>query len=108
MHVSLIQPGRVKTPIWEKSVAAAEELVKDLPPEAQTFYGAEMNRMRDLAKVANDQGVAADEVAKAVEQALVSAKPKTRYVVGSDAKQATFLLKVLPDRWMDYLARRTV
>jgi NAD(P)-dependent dehydrogenase (short-subunit alcohol dehydrogenase family) len=106
LSVSLIEPGRVKTPIWDKSVAAAEDIAKTLPAQAQTLYGAAMNKLREGAMTATTQGVAPDEVAKAVEHALVSANPKIRYVVGPDAKQATLLLKLLPDKWMDWLAKR--
>ncbi len=106
LSVSLIEPGRIATPIWEKSVQAANELAKQLPPEVQSLYGPELDRLREQASKANSEGVAADEVAKAVEHALVSARPKIRYVVGPDAKQATLLLRVLPDRLMDRLTRR--
>lgn len=107
LHVSIIEPGFVKTPIWEKSIAAAETLAHDLPSEAHTLYGTEMNKLRGQASLANDQGVSADEVAKAVEHALVSVKPKTRYLVGADAKRAALLLSLLPDAWMDWLTKRT-
>jgi NAD(P)-dependent dehydrogenase (short-subunit alcohol dehydrogenase family) len=106
VQVSLIEPGRVQTPIWEKSIQVAEDTAKLLPAEAQTFYGAQLNKLREQAVTANSQGVPADEVAKAVEQALVSARAKIRYVVGPDAKQATVLLRLFPDRWMDWLAKR--
>ena len=46
--------------------------------------------------------MAAEEVAQAVEHALTSAKPKTRYVVGSDAKLRMKLIH-LPDRLVDSL-----
>ena len=45
------------------------------------------------------------EVAKAVEHALTSAKPKTRYVVGPDAKRRARVQK-LPDRVRDRVLTR--
>jgi NAD(P)-dependent dehydrogenase (short-subunit alcohol dehydrogenase family) len=106
LQVSLIEPGRVQTPIWDKSVVAADDVAKTLPAQAQTLYGAAMNKLREGAMTATTRGVAADEVAKAVEHALVSDRPKIRYIVGPDAKQATLLLKLLPDRWLDWLTQR--
>jgi hypothetical protein len=49
--------------------------------------------------------VPAVEVAKAVEHALTSAKPKTRYIVGPDARRRARVEK-LPDRLRDRLLTR--
>jgi hypothetical protein len=54
------------------------------------------------AALAEKGGCSAEEVAKAVEHALTAAKPRTRYVVGSDAK-LRMRLRILPDRTMDSL-----
>jgi NAD(P)-dependent dehydrogenase (short-subunit alcohol dehydrogenase family) len=106
LHVSLIEPGRIATPIWEKSVQVAEDMAKRLPLKAQKLYGAKLDLMRDRATHGTSQGVPTDEVAKAVEHALVAERPKIRYVVGPDAKLATVLLKFLPDRLLDSVARQ--
>jgi hypothetical protein len=39
--------------------------------------------------------------ARAVEHALTATRPKTRYVVGHDAKMRLFITRVLPTRVMD-------
>lgn len=49
--------------------------------------------------------VPADEVTKAVEHALTSPRPKTRYVVGPDVKRRARVEK-LPDRLRDRLLTR--
>ena len=36
ISVSLIQPGAVKTPIWDKGLRAGEELLRSAPPEVRT------------------------------------------------------------------------
>jgi NAD(P)-dependent dehydrogenase (short-subunit alcohol dehydrogenase family) len=104
--VSLIEPGRIATPIWEKSVQVAEDMAKQLPPEAQKLYGKKLDLMRERAKTGTNQGVPADEVAKAVEHALVATRPNIRYVVGPDARLATLLIRFLPDRLVDWVARQ--
>lgn len=106
MYVSLIEPGRIATPIWEKSLQRADEAAKQLPSEAQKLYGARLDGLRESAKRGTSQGVPADEVAKAVEHALVAARPNIRYVVGSDAKLASLLVRFLPDRLLDWVTRR--
>ena len=47
-----------------------------------------------------------ETVAKAVEHALTAARPKTRYLVGRDAKVRALMIKLLPDRWSDRLMTR--
>ena len=106
MFVSLVEPGRVVTPIWEKSVHVAEVTSKQLPPQAQTLYGKKLNLMRERAKRGTTQGVSPDEVARAVEHALMATRPKIRYVVGPDAKVATLLIRVLPNRLLDWVGRQ--
>jgi hypothetical protein len=36
--------------------------------------------------------------------ALTARRPKTRYVVGWDARAALFMKWLLPDRWFDQIA----
>ena len=39
VDVILIEPGGVKTPIWRKGNELADELLEDMPPEAERLYG---------------------------------------------------------------------
>lgn len=101
IEVISIQPGAIATPIWNKSLARADEMVKGLPAQADTLYGARLARLRQAILERADQGISADEVAKVVSQALLARRPKTRYLVGRDAKLGALLVKLLPDRWRD-------
>lgn len=42
----LLKPGAVKTPIWDKALAASEELLEALPPAAQQLYGQLSKQVR--------------------------------------------------------------
>ena len=44
IEVVAIEPGGIKTPIWEKGVADAERMTDALPPEAQLHYGRLVGR----------------------------------------------------------------
>jgi NAD(P)-dependent dehydrogenase (short-subunit alcohol dehydrogenase family) len=102
MSVSIIEPGTIATAIWTKPQRALEEF----PPEAAELYGERIAKFRRLASERSAaRGVPAEEVAKAVEHALTSAKPKARYLVGPDAKRRARLQK-LPQRWRDRLLTR--
>ena len=39
VDVILVEPGGVKTPIWNKAEALADDMLEDVPPEAERLYG---------------------------------------------------------------------
>src|SRR5262249_19654924 len=98
MHVIVVEPGAIKTPIWEKGTAQVDELRERLPQAAQDLY---KDHIDSVAKALVDQdnaGIAPVEVAKVVERALTVSRPRYRYLVGRDAKAGGTLSRVLPDR----------
>ena len=102
MQVTIVEPGTIATPIWTKPQRSFDESSR----EAAGLYGERVEKFRRLAaERASGHAVPADEVAKVVERALTSAKPKTRYLVGPDAKRRARLQK-LPDRLRDRLLTR--
>ena len=106
VEVALIEPGAVKTPIWAKGMQAGEELLRNAPPEIRELYGAAVEIAAARAAHEDETGVDAIEVARAIEHALLSPKPKTRHPVGRQAKTMIPLTRVLPDRLKDYLILR--
>jgi len=82
MHVVLVDPGAVQTPIWDKGRAWADSLETDLPEAAQSRYGRAMQRLRELTHESEQRGVPPAEVAEAVHRALTAKQPHTRYFVG--------------------------
>jgi NAD(P)-dependent dehydrogenase (short-subunit alcohol dehydrogenase family) len=101
MHVAIVEPGTIATPIWTKPQPAVDAF----PAEAIQLYGERVAKFRALAAARASDAVPADDVAKAVEHALTSPRPKTRYVVGPDAKRRARVEK-LPDRLRDRLLTR--
>ena len=106
IHVSIIEPGSIATPIWDKSKVAIDELKKTLPEEAMMFYNDAMEASDKILQEFEEAGIPPDEVAKFVEHALTAKTPKTRYVVGRDAQLQRMLAKWVPDRMRDGLVRR--
>jgi NAD(P)-dependent dehydrogenase (short-subunit alcohol dehydrogenase family) len=99
--VALVEPGTIATPIWSKP----QRTVDEFPPEVAELYGERVARFRSLAASRAAKAVPADEVAVAVEHALTADRPKTRYIVGPDAKRRARVEK-LPDRLRDRLLTR--
>jgi NAD(P)-dependent dehydrogenase (short-subunit alcohol dehydrogenase family) len=102
MRVAIIEPGTIATAIWTKPQRAIDEY----PPEAAALYGERVEKFRRLAaKRSAEAGVPPVEVARAVEHALTSSRPKTRYIVGPDARRRARLER-LPTRLRDRLLTR--
>jgi NAD(P)-dependent dehydrogenase (short-subunit alcohol dehydrogenase family) len=108
IHIAVVEPGAVSTPIWEKGKAYAKESFDRLPEEGKRLYGSVLSRAEELLNRENERGVDPDAVAKAVAHALGSSRPRTRYPVGLDAQVATRFLTIVPDRIRDRLIRRRV
>ena len=107
MHVALVEPGAVATPIWDKGVDQADEMDRDAPPEVRERYGEVIDAVRKASEKNRTDGVPPQEVAEAVAHALTADKPKTRYLVGRDAKLRA-RVQWLPDRWRDRLIIRRI
>jgi NAD(P)-dependent dehydrogenase (short-subunit alcohol dehydrogenase family) len=108
IEVSVIEPGSVATKIWEKGTAKARELSQNLPAEGQELYGGMIAKMQELAAETAARGIPPEEVAKDVAHALTASKPKTRYLVGRDAKMRARVSGLVSDRTFDRLVARTL
>jgi NAD(P)-dependent dehydrogenase (short-subunit alcohol dehydrogenase family) len=96
IHVCIVEPGTIATPIWTKPQPVADSLDE----EAIARYGGRIEAMRAKAAERAARGASTDAVAAAVEHALTAERPKTRYLVGRDAKLRAAIEK-LPDRLRD-------
>jgi NAD(P)-dependent dehydrogenase (short-subunit alcohol dehydrogenase family) len=103
MHVSIVEPGTIATPIWTKPQPVADAIDRD----GLALYGARLDAFRRAAADRAAHGIPPDEVAKAVEHALASQRPRTRYLVGPDARRRA-LLQRLPDRLRDRILERAI
>jgi NAD(P)-dependent dehydrogenase (short-subunit alcohol dehydrogenase family) len=93
IHVAIIEPGTIKTPIWTRERP-------DPPEAARELYGDRIDAFRRTAVERGTKGAPPDDVALAVEHALTAGRPRTRYVVGRDAKLRARVER-LPDRMRD-------
>lgn len=103
IEVSIIEPGAIATPIWEKSDKAAVDLEASASDEARALYGAAAIRIREAVAQSAQRAIPPDAVVRAVHHALTAACPNTRYLVGVDAKFRAWMVKWLPDRVQDRL-----
>ena len=103
MWAACIEPGAVKTEIWKKGTQQIDDLKDNLPAPVRDKYKSAITGMEKFTSSANERGVSADRVAKAVEHALFARWPRTRYPVGPDARILIALRWLLPDALFDRL-----
>jgi NAD(P)-dependent dehydrogenase (short-subunit alcohol dehydrogenase family) len=106
VEVSIIEPGAIATEIWGKGAAEAPATREAIGPEMRELYGERLDRMEALAAKMGASGLEPQVVFEAVEHALTAAKPKTRYVIGRDAKIQAVARQLLPDRAFDRVVER--
>ena len=108
IRVSIIEPGSIKTPIWTRSVKRADELIASIEGrELDDLYGDRIAPFRQRAIERGAGGAPPENVAKVVVEALTTARPRTRYLIGRDARlRAGF--EHLPDRLRDRIYERVL
>jgi NAD(P)-dependent dehydrogenase (short-subunit alcohol dehydrogenase family) len=105
IQVALIEPGSIATPLWEKGLTDFDARAAAYPEEGKRLYGPVMPILRKKSEETAAAGISPDKVAQVVEHALTAAHPRTRYLVGSDARMQATVGK-LPDRARDALLSR--
>lgn len=96
--VSVLEVGDVDTRLWDKSLAVIEKTAKEMPKRGMELYGPVVG----IKERFQPHGIPPLEVAKEVEHALFSKRPKARYVVGEDAK-LLYLMRHLPTPILDWV-----
>lgn len=107
VRVAVVEPGRIATPIWEKSLAEGLERMERVSPKAKEYYGNLIDDLVEGARFAADHGTPPERVAQAVHRALSARRSRTRYFVGPDAHLINVLRRVLSDPQLDRVVSST-
>jgi NAD(P)-dependent dehydrogenase (short-subunit alcohol dehydrogenase family) len=101
--VVIVEPGAMRTDIFDTAAAAAEKALAGIPPEQVALYGEQSSA---LAKAAAKMKLhSPDHLADAVVRALTASRPRARYTVGPDTRLLGLLAR-LPLRTRDRLVMR--
>jgi NAD(P)-dependent dehydrogenase (short-subunit alcohol dehydrogenase family) len=104
--VSLVEPGSVKTPIWGKAQAFAEQV--RVPPELSREYGRVPGAFAKILRDSERGGIPPERVAAVIERALTARRPRARYLVGRDARGIVLARTLLPTPVFDRVVRRAL
>lgn len=108
VKVSLVEPGPMATPIWDKGFALADELLQKAGPTVNDVYGHQMERGRQFARQCVDQALPPERAAAVIERALTARRPKARYTVGWAAWGQRLTTRWLPSGVIDRLVARAM
>ena len=107
IEVVIVEPGSIATPMWRKGAEGFQRLTTDMPADLGRLYGGRLEAFRRAAAAAAQRGEPADNVAEVVERALTAERPRTRYLVGRDARRRARVER-LPDRLRDRVYERVL
>jgi NAD(P)-dependent dehydrogenase (short-subunit alcohol dehydrogenase family) len=105
--VALVEPGSVKTPIWQKGRASQDRVMASLTSTHRPYYRDAMLRVLAQTEAEERDGMAVETVATAIVHALTSPKPRPRYLLGTPARMGG-ILALLPPRWRDRAVRASM
>jgi len=90
----LIQPGPIKTPIWEKSVPKHN-------PYKNTDFEAVYDALGKEIEDSEKNALPVECISKLVLRVMQKKNPATRYLVTKNNLIMKFLSHCMPDKWMD-------
>ncbi len=106
--VCVVQPGSVRTPIWQKGRDEGSQMQARMPAQARDYYGEAIEQLVRATEREERTGIEPQVVARAVLQALRAAKPAARCAVGNPPGWQRRIATLLPERWRDRLIVRSL
>lgn len=106
IHVALVEPGPIETPMLNSADEVAAESLAALTEQGRRQYGDMSTRVVNYFHQMQGRALPPQAVADVVEHALQAQRPRTRYLVTFDAKLGNLLHWLLPDRAFDFVTRK--
>jgi short-subunit dehydrogenase len=101
IKVVAVEPGPIKTEIWDKNKGALE-------PYLDTAYGEILKNADHMIDQAEKNALPTEAVNKVLLKAIENRSPKTRYIVHKHSFLFKLLAKYTPDKWVDQVVRMTL
>lgn len=107
VHVAVVEPGAVKSPLWERGAELSLKALEAVAVERREAYDEMIRRVVRSALRSANRGMPPERVAEAIAHALLAPQPHARYVVGTDAHIALVIAR-MPEAIRDRLAAATI
>ncbi|MEV5886172.1 SDR family oxidoreductase [Streptomyces sp. NPDC052020] len=109
VRVSVVQPGAILTPIWDKVSDTGTRILDAAPERLRELYQDTFPRfLKSNEHSARTSRTTPEDFARTVLRALSDRRPRTRYAVGRDAAAGRVLTRLLPDAALDRAFRSLV
>jgi NAD(P)-dependent dehydrogenase (short-subunit alcohol dehydrogenase family) len=105
ISVSIVEPGSIATDIWHRGERESDDIA-GRSPRQDALYGGAIEKYRKTVRGVADRGIPPEKAARAIEHALTARRPRTRYLVGLDAKFQARLKYLIPTRIFDRIIAR--
>jgi NAD(P)-dependent dehydrogenase (short-subunit alcohol dehydrogenase family) len=105
ISVSIVEPGSIATDIWDRGVRSGDE-IGERSPQQEALYGDAIAKYRKVVQGVANRGIPSDKAARTIEHALSARRPRTRYLVGIDAKVQARVMYLIPTRLFDRIVAR--
>jgi short-subunit dehydrogenase len=105
IKVILIEPGNVKTPLWQKIFNEFDKVEASNNNEIQNLYINSMKGFQKSIISANERGISPNLVAVKVSKILSARKPKNLYLLGNESKFLAVITWLLPNIFLDPLIK---
>jgi NAD(P)-dependent dehydrogenase (short-subunit alcohol dehydrogenase family) len=100
--VSIVEPGAIETPIWDRGEREFETAMENSPIEAENMYGNLIAAFRVLVDRSRKRRIPPERVVSSIFHALTAGNPRVRYLIGLDAKSQALATRFIPDRLLDF------
>ncbi|MGD9975275.1 MAG: SDR family oxidoreductase [Desulfatirhabdiaceae bacterium] len=107
IHVVLIVPGFIETPIWDKSYSEMDRLINSLPEHDREKYQSSIaNGRRFMDVKGRSRAITPDQVAISISRAIQAKHPKSLYFAGIDGYFSFGIGKFVPGFIVDMVTSR--
>jgi NAD(P)-dependent dehydrogenase (short-subunit alcohol dehydrogenase family) len=103
IHVVLIEPASIDTETVDKTETDAERTLSAMSEANRSRYGQAYRSMTQRGMARVRRGSPPDVVAHVICRALTVKRPRTRYLVGKDARLLSAVARWAPDRLFDHM-----
>lgn len=106
IHVSVVAPGPVRTPIWGKTLSTSDQLSESVSQESLELYKTHIDVVDRLPNKVLKEAMPMQWVVDAIVHALTAQRPKIRYYITWRTRLTFRAFRMVPDVIRDWVVRR--
>jgi NAD(P)-dependent dehydrogenase (short-subunit alcohol dehydrogenase family) len=108
VHVTVIQPGPIKTPMVTGMLEHIAAVKDKLPKSERDLYGPLYTGFAEMCRKGYPDASPPEDVAKTIMSVLAAPEPETRVQVGAIGKQICEAARAMPDKELDAISRSLI